>query len=99
MNAILDELEMPRGTYLTFIEKEGIDRRHTVLEISTDVNPQGSYCGLVYDTVTGQMLWTGLWTISEYMALEEAEYILNRLETIQGFGSISLYDDSTRLHA
>lgn len=75
--------------YFTFVEQDGIDRRHAVLD--TTANPdEAGYHGEVFDTVTGQTVWLGMTEAMEDDALFIAEAVLDKLENVNGFGSISL---------
>lgn len=79
-----------RGTYFPFVEKDGIDRRHAILEISIEQNDDGMYQSEVFDTITGQIVWRSDFFLWEDQAYENADDVLIRLEAIYGFGSISL---------
>ena len=76
--------------YFSFVEQEGIDRRHAILEITAHEDTEGGYYGEVFDTVTGQTLWFGPTEITEADAEYTAEIVLDAMENIRGFGSISL---------
>jgi hypothetical protein len=81
---------MRNEEYFSFVEQDGIDRRHAILEVITHEDGFGNFYGEVFDTVTGQPLWFGPTEITEEIALESAEIVLDALENIRGFGSISL---------
>ena len=78
--------------YFSFVEQEGIDRRHAVLEIIVHESPTGFH-GEVFDVITGQTVWLGPTEYNEEEAHLSAEIVLDALENINGFGSISLYGD------
>ncbi|MGI9248175.1 MAG: hypothetical protein ACR2QI_04130 [Woeseiaceae bacterium] len=76
--------------YFSFVEQEGIDRRHAILEVITHEEFNGGHYGEVFDTVTGQTLWFGPTETNEEDAEMSAEIVLDAMENIRGFGSISL---------
>ena len=80
---------MRNEQFFPFVEQEGVDRRHAILEITTNADDCG-YHGEVFDTVTGQTLWLGPSEFSEDVAYESAELVLDMMERRRGFGSISL---------
>ena len=75
--------------FFPFLESKGIDRRHAVLEISVAEDTNG-YRGEVFDTCTAQVLWIGSIMDEEDDALQRADEVLERMEKVYGFGSISL---------
>jgi len=79
------------GKYFSFVEQEGIDRRHAVLEISIREDESG-FRGEVFDVMTGQTIWLGPPETEEMEAYLSAEIVLDALESINGFGSISLHE-------
>jgi hypothetical protein len=83
-----------KGEYFPFMESEGIDRRHAILEISTEIDETGYHYGEVFDIITHQTVWRGESLCNEIVALEQADGILQHLEHVNGFGSISLYKEA-----
>ena len=81
---------MREEEYFSFVEQEGIDRRHAILEVITHEDEDGFHYGEVFDTVTGQTLWLGPTESTEEDAEISAEIVLDAMENIRGFGSISL---------
>jgi len=79
-----------RGEYFSFIELEGIDRRHAVLEISTIKHHENDYSGEVFDIYTKNTVWRGDNFRTEDIAFKTADEVLIELEQIHGFGSLSL---------
>ena len=89
MNPSNNTISMQEERYFPFMESEGIDRRHAVLEISVTGDETG-YCGEVFDTRTAQTLWVGSVVRQENEALQRADEVLEQMEKVCGFGSISL---------
>lgn len=77
--------------YFSFVEQEGVDRRHAVLEITVH-ETNGGFHGEVFDVITGQTVWLGSTETEETEAYLSAEIVLDALENINGFGAISLYE-------
>ncbi len=71
-----------------FMESEGFDRRHVVLDMNVSLDYRG-YVGEIFDTVTKQILWIGI-ALNEETVLCLTDRKLEMLENIHGFGSISL---------
>lgn len=77
--------------YFPFMESEGCDRRHAVLEISIELSEDEKYyIAEVFDTRTKSIVWRGKDFYDELVAYRRADEILLHLELIQGFGSLSL---------
>ena len=89
MNPSNNTMSIHEESYFPFMEQEGIDRRHAVLEISVAEDPNG-YRGEVFDTRTTQILWVGSMVRKEDEALQRADEVLEQMEKVCGFGSISL---------
>lgn len=79
--------------YFSFVEQDGVDRRHAILEITVHEDIEGFH-GEVFDIITGQTLWLGPTELDETEAYLSAEIVLDALESINGFGSIALKEDN-----
>lgn len=79
------------GEYFSFVEQDGIDRRHAILDIAV-YGDDGHFYGEVFDVMTGQTVWLGPSEPDETEAYLSAEIVLDALESINGFGSISLHE-------
>ena len=75
--------------YFPLLESEGFDRRSAVLDIGVVFLEGLGVQGEIFDTVTGQRVWLGTITYEEN-ALDRANEVLEKLERINGFGSLSL---------
>lgn len=77
------------GEWFPFMEQMGVDRRHAVLDISTETDESQKFSAEIFDVITKNIVWRGYNFSTEESAFIEADLILERLERVNGFGSLA----------